>query len=105
MMRTTRVIGILGFALLIVVVPLRADEAPLPTEFATTTVEGQVLDLALLRGKWVVVNFWATWCKPCRKEMPELSELHTEREDINVIGLAFEDIEPQEVQAFLEDYL
>lgn len=66
------------------------------------TVDGQPYDLADHRGKWVVVNFWATWCAPCLKEMPELSALHAMRNNVEVIGLAYEDIEPAEMQAFLK---
>ena len=66
------------------------------------TVDGQTYDLAAHRGKWVVVNFWATWCAPCLKEMPELSALHAMRDNIEVVGLAYEDIEPAEMQAFLK---
>ncbi|MGJ8603604.1 MAG: TlpA family protein disulfide reductase [Marivita sp.] len=46
------------------------------TEF--TTFEGDPLTLEQYEGKWVLLNFWATWCAPCRKEMPMLSELQTE---------------------------
>jgi thiol-disulfide isomerase/thioredoxin len=48
------------------------------SETAFETAEGAPLSLADYRGKHLVVNFWATWCAPCRKEMPQLSELQAE---------------------------
>ncbi|MGB3392095.1 MAG: TlpA disulfide reductase family protein [Stenotrophomonas sp.] len=68
------------------------------------TVDGKRYDLADHRGQWVLVNFWATWCGPCLHEMPELSALHAMRGNIDVVGLAYEDIEPAEMQAFLEKH-
>jgi len=68
------------------------------------TVDGQAYDLSAHRGKWVVVNFWATWCAPCLKEMPELSALHAMRSNVEVVGLAYEDIELAEMQAFLKEH-
>ncbi len=78
--------------------PQRTAEFP---AFTGTTVEGETYDLADRRGRWVVVNFWATWCKPCLKEMPELSALDAMREHIEVVGLAYEEIEPDEMRDFL----
>lgn len=66
-----------------------------------TTLDGNTFDLATQRGKWVVINYWATWCGPCIKEMPELSALDAMREHIQVIGLAYEDIHADELRAFL----
>ncbi|KRG64470.1 thioredoxin [Stenotrophomonas humi] len=68
------------------------------------TVDGKSYDLASHRGQWVVVNFWATWCAPCLQEMPELSALHAMRSNVEVIGLAYEDIELDEMQAFLKEH-
>lgn len=66
------------------------------------TLDGQAWDLADQRGKWVVVNYWATWCRPCLEEMPELSALASLRSHVEVIGLAYEDIEPGAIREFLD---
>ncbi len=68
------------------------------------TVDGKTFDLADQRGKWTVVNFWATWCGPCLKEMPELSALDAMREHIVVVGLAYEDTTVEDMQAFLQKH-
>ncbi|WP_425497804.1 TlpA family protein disulfide reductase [Lysobacter arvi] len=81
--------------------PLREGGVEVP-KLVISTVEGQPYDLAARRGKWVVVNFWATWCKPCLKEMPELSALDAMREHIEVVGLAYEDISPDDMKVFLK---
>ena len=54
------------------------------------------------RGKIIVLNFWATWCPPCREEMPELSQLHQEYQNRNVVvlGIAEDDLAP--VREFLQ---
>jgi thiol-disulfide isomerase/thioredoxin len=77
---------------------------PATPSLRVTTLDGAHYDLAAHRGKWVVVNFWATWCTPCLKEMPELSALDAMREHIEVIGLAYDDIQPAELKVFLQKH-
>jgi len=97
---------LLGFLLFLL---LSAPAAP-AAEVGTPVPENLVLErlgegsvsLSEYRGRWVVVNYWATWCAPCVKEMPELSELHSQREDVVVLGLAFEDVDDADFFAFLE---
>ncbi len=65
------------------------------------TLDHGRFDLAAKRGRWVVVNFWATWCKPCLKEIPDLTAFDAARDDVEVIGLAYEEIEPDAMREFL----
>lgn len=83
-------------------VPALASEA-MP-ELKVTTLDGKPFDLAAQRGKWVIVNYWATWCVPCIKEMPDISNFVASRKDVAAIGLAFEDTDKAEVNGFLEKH-
>ena len=69
------------------------------------TFDGKRFDLARQRGKWVVVNFWATWCNPCLKEIPELDAFDQARDDVTIIGLAYEEIERADMQSFLKEHV
>ncbi len=73
-------------------------------DFELDGLDGEPYRLADYRGDWVVVNYWATWCAPCRKEIPDLSQLHDSRSDITVLGLAFEDTSVEEFERFLEQF-
>lgn len=62
--------------------------------------DGRELALAELRGRPLIVNFWAPWCPPCVQEMPALDRLQRRRSDVTVLGIAVDQAEP--VRRFLE---
>lgn len=66
-----------------------AEGDPAP-EYAVATLEGDTLTLAGLQGKAVLVNVWATWCPPCREEMPALDRLARETEDLVVLAVSID---------------
>lgn len=93
---------LLAIAALAFVTPAIATAAK--PELKVTTLDGKPFDLAAQRGKWVVVNYWATWCVPCIKEMPDISNFVKSRKDVAAIGLAFEDTEASDIVAFLHKH-
>lgn len=84
--------------------PPSANDSDEPVNFTLQRLHGGELSLDDYRGKWLVLNYWATWCAPCRKEIPDLSALHSADEDIVVLGLAFEDTDMESFDRFLEEF-
>jgi thiol-disulfide isomerase/thioredoxin len=83
---------------------LPAAQAAMPAQptLTVTTLDGKPFDLAQQRGKYVIVNYWATWCVPCIKEMPDISRFVSAHKDkVAAIGLAYEDTDKADIQAFL----
>jgi thiol-disulfide isomerase/thioredoxin len=66
------------------------------TEFSLTDLSGKPRNITEWQGKVLVINFWATWCPPCLKEMPAFEALHTEYEKkgLQFIGIALDDADP-----------
>lgn len=93
--RSTAVMLALAFAL-----PADATKPSVPT-LHVGTLDGKTFDLAAQRGHWVIVNYWATWCVPCIKEMPDISHFVATHQNVRAIGLAYEDSEPADIRAFL----
>ena len=62
-------------------------------DFATTTLAGKPLSLQSLRGKVVLVDYWATWCGPCKMAMPTLEALHRKfaAQGLTVVGISVDD--------------
>lgn len=82
--------------------PLLGTPAP---EIAGTSIAGGAVRLSNLRGKYVVVNFFASWCEPCREEHPELEEFrrsHLPRADAEVVAVIFNDTEANAREFFTD---
>jgi len=72
-------------------------------EFALRDLAGKEWKFSDLRGKVVVVNFWATWCPPCRKEMPDLETLYQRFQSKGLVVLAISDEEAAKVEPFIKE--
>lgn len=72
-------------------------------EMTVETLDGEPVELASLRGKFVVLNFWATWCEPCTREWPELDKLARrlgDRDDVVVVAVSLDE-EGEKVRPYL----
>jgi len=78
--------------------------SPAP-DFSLTTFDGQTYRLADLRGKVVVINFWASWCQPCKEEAADLENTWRHYKDRNVLflGIGYVDTET-EAKAYLKEF-
>lgn len=73
-------------------------------DFTITDLDGNEVSLSDFRGKKVFLNFWATWCPPCKAEMPEIEKVYQETKDSDLVILAVEIGEPLDtVKTFIED--
>jgi len=102
-LRSDFVMRILFALLLSIAVPLTALAVDMPL----TDIHSNKVDLSSYQGRWVVVNYWATWCPPCIIEMPELQSFHDQHADSGdaiVLGINTELIGKQQLLQFLDDY-
>lgn len=84
-------------------------EGKLAPDFTLQTLDGKTVQLSDYKGKKVVVNFWATWCKPCRTEMPHMQkyyEKHADKDNVEILALnlTYDDKGPENVQNFVNSY-
>ena len=81
---------------------LKGQPAP---EFELASLDGKTVHLADYRGKAVLLNFWATWCEPCKIEMPWFVDLQNKygSEGLQVVGIAMDDANQQDITKFAKD--
>ncbi len=89
---------------------MRVDDGPATVDgpapaFALPGLDGGCIDLSDFRGRPVVVNFWASWCNPCRREFPLLRDALERHEDADlaVIGISYRDI-ADDARGFADEF-
>ena len=92
------------FVLLVPLLLLTASQVS-AVDYELPDVDGQMQSLDQYQGKWVIVNYWATWCGTCLKELPDLISLHENNKykDIVVVGVNFEAIDNDQLKAFVAE--
>lgn len=73
-------------------------------DFTLNDLDGKAVSLSDFRGRWVVINFWASWCSPCVRELPELVSYQKVNPEVQVIGINFEETSSDDSRAFLEPF-
>ncbi|MCX7973138.1 MAG: TlpA family protein disulfide reductase [Candidatus Aminicenantes bacterium] len=74
--------------------------------FKISDLEGKVHTLSDYRGKILLINFWATWCPPCRAEIPDFIEIYATEKDngLAILGLSVDNLSPQELRDFVRRF-
>ncbi|MHB0960156.1 MAG: TlpA family protein disulfide reductase [Pirellulaceae bacterium] len=87
--------------------PLSTSSPTFSLDFALTDVEGEPLRLADYRGKVVIVDFWGTWCPPCREEIPSFVRLQETYgpQGLQIIGLTYERSEPESAAQTVREFM
>jgi len=67
-------------------------------------INGNVIQLADYRGKWIIINYWASWCEPCAKEIPQLNAFyqHHQKKDAIVLGVSYDGLPSADLQALVK---
>ena len=89
-------------ALLIISLLMLRVQASASGDYQLRDMDGNLYRVSDYRGKWLIINFWATWCAPCIKEIPELERFYQEnRSSAQVWGVTFEDTDKTEILEYI----
>ncbi len=93
--------------LLLILSQFSLAETKVSANFLITDTADVKHQLSQYKGKWVLVNYWATWCPPCLEEVPDLVNLYDQRKgkDLMVIGVVFDYKDMKEVKEYVDDML
>ncbi len=82
------------------------ENAVMAPDFSLNNMQGEVVSLSDFRGKVVILDFWATWCPPCKAEIPDFIELYSQYADqgLEIIGISLDQGDLSVVPAFVESY-
>ena len=83
--------------------PSYAIKAP---DFKLRTVKGKLVNLSDFRGKVVLLNFWGTWCGPCRREIPDFNKLHDkyQKDGLEIVGITITSGSPENIYSFMKEW-
>jgi len=86
--------------------PAKTETEPVPApEFSLRDLQGNTLTLASYKGKVLILNFWATWCPPCRREIPGFIEAYRELKDkgLEILGVSVDDMSEAALGQWVRD--
>ena len=84
----------------------RPDYAIKAPDFTLRTVQGELFKLSENRGKVIMLNFWGTWCGPCRREIPDFNKLHAkyQKDGLKIVGITITSGSAKNILDFMNDW-
>lgn len=84
----------------------RPDYAIKAPDFTLRTVQGDLFNLSDYKGKVVLLNFWGTWCGPCRREIPDFNKLHDkyQKDGLEIVGITITSGSPKNIYNFMKEW-
>lgn len=75
-------------------------------DFTLANIDGEVVTLSSLKGKVILLNFWGTWCPPCRREIPDFIKLYEKHRDkgLEIVGITLTSGTPAQIKTFMTEW-